>query len=87
MIPAMASRLGRGVEIAELAELRDRRIVVNLRSSAIASAEYDGITQTLTINFRNGGSYDYPDTPISTFHNLCRAPSPGRFYIDNIKLS
>ena len=56
-----------------------------LRSTAIASAGYDPDTRTLEVEFVNGRTYTHPDVPQAVYDALVSAPSPGRFYTDNIK--
>lgn len=56
-----------------------------LRSSALASAEYDGEEETLTIIFRNGREYTYEQVPQDIYDRLLQDPSPGRFYLTYIK--
>jgi hypothetical protein len=56
-----------------------------LRSSNIASADYDPDTQTLTIMFKSGGTYTYADVDEGVYTGLLAAPSPGRYFADRIK--
>ena len=56
-----------------------------LRSTSLSAAEYDPTTQELTITFRNGQSYSYPDVPEEVYQGLMKAPSPGVFFWANIK--
>ena len=56
-----------------------------LRSSALASAEYDDELEELTIIFRNGRGYTYVNVPEDMYDRLLQDPSPGRFYLDYIK--
>jgi KTSC domain len=56
-----------------------------LRSTALASAEYDDETETLTITFTSGRSYTYDGVPEDIYDRLLQDPSPGRFYADYIK--
>lgn len=56
-----------------------------LNSSALASASYDDETQSLTVTFTNGRSYTYDGVGEELFLGLRDAPSPGRYYFQNIK--
>jgi hypothetical protein len=46
---------------------------------------YDADTQTLTIEFRNGGTYEFFDVPQSTYHELMAAGSHGEYFARNIR--
>lgn len=61
------------------------RIRQPLRSTALASFEYDDETQTLEITFVNGQSYTYEAVPPDIPAALATASSPGRFYNTFIK--
>jgi hypothetical protein len=41
---------------------------------------------TLTLNMQSGSSYEYPGTSITTAIGFAKAPSPGSYYDENIKL-
>jgi hypothetical protein len=56
-----------------------------LRSSALASADYDPITQTLTLNWLRGQSTTYDNVPQEIFEGLKDAASPGAYYHAIIK--
>ena len=56
-----------------------------LKSSLIASADYDEVSKTLTLNFRSGVHYSYPDVPRETYHNLTQAESAGQFFQKTIR--
>ena len=56
-----------------------------LRSSALAAAEYDDEMETLTILFVNGRSYTYDNVPEDVYDRLVSDPSPGKFYLSEIK--
>jgi len=60
-----------------------RKCQVN--SSAINSVTYDDETNILTIEFKQGAEYDYPDVPFEEFENLINAPSVGKYYNTHIK--
>lgn len=54
-------------------------------SSHIESAEFDPDTDTLTLTFTGGDSYDYLNVPPSTYRALCAAGSQGQFFHRAIK--
>jgi len=51
-----------------------------LSSSAVVSAGYDALAQTLELEFPNGRIYQYFEVPLGTFEWLMRAPSKGAFF-------
>jgi hypothetical protein len=56
-----------------------------LRSSNLASAEYDEATRELTITFKSGASYAYSGVDRTTYDDLLTASSPGRYFAEYIK--
>ncbi len=54
-------------------------------SSNIASIGYDANSQTLEIEFLNGGVYQYFDVPQHVFDELMSANSHGQYLAQNIK--
>lgn len=54
-------------------------------SSNIASIGYDADSQTLEIEFLNGGVYQYFDIPQHMYRGLMQADSHGQFLAQNIK--
>ena len=54
-------------------------------SSDIASFGYDPVAQTLEIAFHATGVYRYFSVPAELFETLRNAPSPGKFFLQNIK--
>jgi hypothetical protein len=56
-----------------------------LRSSNLASAEYDAEAQSLTITFRSGSTYTYSGVDEGTYEGLLSASSPGKYFADQIK--
>ena len=54
-------------------------------SSDIASVGYDTSTQTLEIEFHATGTYRYFSVPQEVFDSLRTTPSPGKFFLQNIK--
>lgn len=58
-----------------------------LDSSNVEAAGYDEATNTLVIEFKRSGTYEYFDVPKHIFEELIRASSPGAFvnqYIKNV---
>lgn len=56
-----------------------------LASSNLAAYRYDPDTQTLSIRFRSGRSYDYLSVPQDIAEGLAQADSPGRYFTGSIK--
>lgn len=54
-------------------------------SSAINSAAYNTSNGTLTIEFRQGSKYDYPNVPREHYDGLIHAPSVGKYFNQHIK--
>jgi len=54
-------------------------------SSNIVSAGYEPVSETLEIEFANGGVYQYYNVPPSIYEQFLAAPSKGRFLISQIK--
>ena len=54
-------------------------------SSNIASIGYDADSQTLEIEFLNGGVYQYFDIPQYVHEELMNASSHGQYLAQNIK--
>lgn len=54
-------------------------------SSNIARFGYDESSQILTVEFNNGGSYNYYDIPAMVFEQMKAAPSKGQFLARSIK--
>ena len=54
-------------------------------SSDIASIGYDEATQTLEIEFRATGVYRYFSVPHAVRDSLLATPSPGKYFLQNIK--
>lgn len=57
----------------------------NVSSSNIASIGYDANSQTLEIEFLNGGAYQYFDVPQHIYEGLMSASSHGQYLALNIK--
>lgn len=54
-------------------------------SSSIAGFGYEETSQTLTVEFKNGGKYNYFSVPENVFQELQNADSAGTFVAKNIK--
>lgn len=54
-------------------------------SSNIRSIGYDAGSQTLEVEFLNGGIYQYFDVPNSIFDGLMNASSHGEYLAANVK--
>lgn len=57
----------------------------NVSSSNLASVGYDPQSQTLEIEFNNGGVYQYYSVPPSINSGLMNASSHGSYFDRNIK--
>ncbi len=57
----------------------------SVTSSSIASIGYDVNSQTLEIEFLNGGVYQYFDVPQHVYEELITAGSHGLYLSQNIK--
>lgn len=58
---------------------------VPVSSTSIAVVGYDEDSQTLEIEFRHGGIYQYFDVPARVHEELMAAPSMGRYLAEQIK--
>ena len=58
---------------------------ITLNSTNISSAGYDDQSQTLEIEFRRGGIYQYFDVPRSIYDQLMNASSPGDYLHEQIR--
>lgn len=56
-------------------------------SSTLASVGYDPDSQTLEVEFRLGGVYQYKDVPPEIADGLISAPSKGHYFNEHIKNS
>ena len=54
-------------------------------SSNLASVGYDASTETLEIEFNDGGVYQYDSVPQSEYDGLMSASSHGKYFHRNIK--
>ncbi len=56
-----------------------------VESSNLQSVGYENSTNTLEIEFKNGGIYQYFDVPESEYKALMSAESHGKYFIANIR--
>ncbi len=56
-----------------------------VNSTSIAAIGYDEQTQTLEVEFRHGGIYQYFDVPVRIHQELLAASSIGRYVAEQIK--
>ena len=54
-------------------------------SSDIASVGYDGASETLEVEFKATGVYRYFSVPQAVAEDFQHTPSPGKFFLQNIK--
>lgn len=54
-------------------------------SSNLNRFGYDKSTHVLTVEFKNGGRYNYFDVPEAAFEQMKAAPSKGQFLAKSIK--
>jgi len=57
----------------------------SVTSSNIASIGYDADSQTLEIEFLNGGVYQYFEVPQQVYEEIMNADSQGQYLAQNIK--
>ena len=58
---------------------------IYVNSSNLCCIAYDQPNMTLTIQFRDGSTYDYFNVPRFVFDELLNAPSKGRYLHQHIK--
>jgi hypothetical protein len=56
-----------------------------VNSSSLAAVGYETDTQTLTVEFHNGGTYEFFDVPESAYQELMAAGSHGEYFARNIR--
>ena len=59
--------------------------MINVDSSNVAAVGYDEGSETLQVEFNNGGTYQYFDVPAQLFESLRDAGSVGGFLAEHIK--
>jgi hypothetical protein len=60
-------------------------ISVDINSTNIKSATYDTESQVLTVNFNNGGIYEYQSVPWELFAKFRMSDSQGKFLNQHVK--
>lgn len=65
--------------------LTDRIYRQPVDSSSLASVGYDPTSQTLEVEFRNGGVYRYFGVPVSVCEALLSASSKGGFLVAEVR--
>lgn len=60
-------------------------LMIAVQSSTIARVGYNSGTSDLVIEFIDGGRYTYHEVPQTIWSQLMKAPSPGRFFGDQIR--
>jgi hypothetical protein len=74
------------IDELELIGLEEKNFIkANVSSSNIKSIGYDEDSQTLEIEFSNGGIYQYFDVPQYMYEGLMSANSHGQYFAQNIK--
>jgi hypothetical protein len=58
---------------------------ISVNSSNVSSVGYDADSQTLEIEFNNGGVYQYSGVPESVYQGMMGADSKGKYFHANIK--
>jgi lysyl-tRNA synthetase class 2 len=73
--------------LTDCASIRDAIAFPLLKSTSnvIKSFDYDGVTQTLRVEFNNGSVYKYHDVPDSVYQELKIAPSVGQYFNTHIR--
>lgn len=61
----------------------ESHIFVN--SSNILRVDFDNLTETMMIYFRNGSIYQYVGVPYKLFEDFKACESAGKFFTSNIK--
>ena len=56
-----------------------------INSSSLAAIGYDADTQTLTVEFRKSGTYEFFEVPESIYQELMSAGSHGEYFGRNVR--
>jgi hypothetical protein len=56
-----------------------------VQSTQVASVGYDAATQTMAVQFKAGGLYEYAGVPADVAAAAVKAESIGRFLAQNVK--
>ena len=54
-------------------------------SSNILRVDYDNLTETMMVYFRNGTTYQYVSVPYKVFEDFKVCESAGKFFTANVK--
>lgn len=81
--PAITRRVGRGQSQPIASGTSSARVL--LRSTNLRAAEYDSVTQVLTIEFQSGAVYAYRGVPHNVYAGLLQAASHGRYFNQWVK--
>lgn len=57
----------------------------NPKSSNLAEVSYDSESQTMTITFQDGRSYEYYQVPVTVFQGIQHAPSAGSYFYRQVR--
>jgi len=55
-----------------------------VKSSALISVGYEGTTQVLQVQFKDGRVYEYEQVPPGFYMEMMTAPSIGKYFFENI---
>lgn len=55
------------------------------QSTALMSGDYDRASQTLSVTFRNGRTFELTGVPPDEWEAFCASPSPGAFFNSVLK--
>ena len=58
---------------------------VNVKSSTVASVDYDSKSKEMTVEFLNGSSYVYEKVPESVYSDFMKAESKGKFVAKSLR--
>ena len=64
--------------------IQGTKIINEIKSSNIKSAEYDTESKKLIVEFNNGFKYEYDEVPHQTYTKFRMAESQGKFFNENI---
>lgn len=54
-------------------------------STHIAQVDFDSDTDTLSVTFQDGRTYDYLNVPAAVYRQFAEAPSAGTFFNRHVK--
>lgn len=54
-------------------------------SSSINSGSYDPVSETMTVHFKTGKSYDYNPFPLKLWIEFAQAASKGKFFAERVR--